>query len=170
MLKCRKNESGHDNEAGGQEMIYYLIALAVFILDQLAKWLVIQNMQIGENIPIIPNFFYLTSLRNSGAAWSILQGQFTVFFVITILVLGTVIYFMQKAGRKQPLFGTSLGLIIGGTLGNFSDRLFRGEVVDFIHVYPFGYNFPVFNLADSSLFIGVGLLLIYMYLDGKKAK
>lgn len=151
-------------------MIYYFLALAIFILDQLSKWLVVRNMQIGENITLIPNFFYLTSLRNAGAAWSILQGQFTVFFVITVVVLGTVIYFMQKAGRKQPLLGTALGLIIGGTLGNFSDRLLRGEVVDFIHVYIFGYNYPVFNLADSSLFIGVGLLLIYMYLDGKKAK
>ncbi|WP_010631015.1 signal peptidase II [Sporolactobacillus vineae] len=151
-------------------MIYYLLALAVFLLDQLAKWLVVQNMQVGESIPIIPHFLYFTSLRNTGAAWSILQGQFTIFFVITVLVLGTVIYLMQKAGRKQPLLGTSLGLIIGGTLGNFSDRLLRGEVVDFVHAYPLGYNFPVFNLADSSLFIGVVLLLIYMYLDGKKAK
>jgi signal peptidase II len=151
-------------------MVYYLLALTVFVLDQLTKWLVVRNMQIGESISIIPHFLYFTSLRNTGAAWNILEGQRTIFFVITVLVLGTVIYFMQKAGRGQPLFGTSLGLIIGGTLGNFSDRLLRGEVVDFVHVYPFGYNFPVFNLADSSLFIGVVLLLIYLYLDGKKAK
>lgn len=151
-------------------MIYYLVALAVLLLDQLSKWMVIRNMNVGESISIIPNVFYLTSLRNTGAAWSILEGQFVFFFIITAVVLSVVIYYMQKVGRKQPLLGTALAFIIGGTLGNFSDRLFRGEVVDFIHVYIVHYNYPVFNLADSSLFIGVLLLIIYLIIDGRKGK
>ncbi|TGB00218.1 lipoprotein signal peptidase [Sporolactobacillus shoreae] len=151
-------------------MIYYLVALVIFLLDQLSKWMVIRNMSVGESISIIPNVFYLTSLRNTGAAWNILEGQFIFFFIITVAVLAVVIYYMQKAGRKQPLLGLSLAFIIGGTVGNFSDRLFRGEVVDFIHVYIVHYNFPVFNLADSSLFIGVILLIIYLFLDGRKEK
>lgn len=151
-------------------MIYYLVALVIFLLDQLSKWMVIRNMSVGESISIVPNVFYLTSLRNTGAAWNILEGQFIFFFIITVAVLAVVIYYMQKAGRKQPLLGLSLAFIIGGTVGNFSDRLFRGEVVDFIHVYIVHYNFPVFNLADSSLFIGVILLIIYLFLDGRKEK
>ncbi|WP_100487611.1 signal peptidase II [Sporolactobacillus pectinivorans] len=151
-------------------MIYYLVALAVLLLDQLSKWMVIRNMNVGESISIIPNVFYLTSLRNTGAAWNILEGQFVFFFIITAVVLSVVIYYMQKVGRKQPLLGTALAFIIGGTLGNFSDRLFRGEVVDFIHVYIVHYNYPVFNLADSSLFIGVLLLIIYLIIDGRKGK
>ncbi|MCQ2008886.1 MAG: signal peptidase II [Sporolactobacillus sp.] len=149
-------------------MIYYALAFIVLLIDQLSKWLVVHNMAIGQSTPIVPGFFYLTSIRNNGAAWSILEGQFVFFFIITIVVLAVVVYYMQKLGRKQPILGTSLGLIIGGTLGNFIDRLFRGEVVDFIHVYIVRYNFPVFNLADSSLFIGVVLLIIYLFLDGKK--
>ncbi|EST13127.1 signal peptidase II [Sporolactobacillus laevolacticus] len=149
-------------------MIYYALAVFVLLIDQLSKWLVIQNMQIGDSVTIIPGFFYLTSIRNTGAAWSILEGQFFFFFIITVVVLAVVIYYMQKYGRKHPLLGTSLGFIIGGTLGNFFDRMFRGEVVDFIHVYLVHYSFPVFNLADSSLFIGVILLIIYLFLDGKK--
>lgn len=151
-------------------MIYYLVALVIFLLDQLSKWMVIRNMSVGESISIVPNVFYLTSLRNTGAAWNILEGQFIFFFIITVAVLAVVIYYMQKAGRKQPLLGLSLAFIIGGTVGNFSDRLFRGEVVDFIHMYIVHYNFPVFNLADSSLFIGVILLIIYLFLDGRKEK
>lgn len=149
-------------------MIFYIIALIILLIDQASKWMVVQNMSIGEDIPIIPHVFYITSLRNSGAAWNILEGQFVFFFIITVVVLGAVIYYMQKAGRKQPLLGTALALIIGGTLGNFSDRLFRGEVVDFIHFYIVRYSYPVFNVADSSLFIGVVLVIIYLFVDGRK--
>ncbi|GAY76506.1 signal peptidase II [Sporolactobacillus inulinus] len=149
-------------------MVYYALALIILIIDQCSKGLVVHNMALGQSITMIPNFFYLTSIRNNGAAWSILEGQFVFFFIITAVVLIIVIYYMQTLGRKQPLLGTSLGLIIGGTLGNFVDRLFRGEVVDFLHFYLIRYNFPVFNLADSSLFLGVVLLIIYLFLDGKK--
>ncbi|MCO7128113.1 signal peptidase II [Sporolactobacillus shoreicorticis] len=149
-------------------MIYYALALIVLLIDQLSKYLVVHNMALGESTPIIPGFFYWTSVRNNGAAWSMLEGQFIFFFIITVIVLAVVVYYMQKLGRKQPLLGISLGIIMGGTLGNFVDRLFRGEVVDFIHFYIVRYSFPVFNLADSSLFIGVVLLIIYLFLDGKK--
>ncbi|RYL92889.1 signal peptidase II [Sporolactobacillus sp. Y61] len=149
-------------------MVYYFIALIVLIVDQLSKWLVVQNMTIGESIQLIPHIFYLTSLRNTGAAWNILEGQFVFFFLVTGVVLVIIIYYMQRYGRKQPLLGTALGLIIGGALGNFVDRLFRGEVVDFFHVYIFQYSFPVFNVADASLSIGVFFMIIYLLKDGKK--
>ncbi|MCO7174634.1 signal peptidase II [Sporolactobacillus kofuensis] len=149
-------------------MIYYALAGLVLLIDQISKWMIVQNMALGQSIAIIPGLFYLTSIRNNGAAWSILEGQFIFFFIITIIVLVAVVYYMQKIGRKQPLLGTSLGLIIGGTLGNFLDRMLRGEVVDFIHVYIIHYSFPVFNIADSSLCIGVILLIMYLFLDGKK--
>ncbi|GGL44631.1 signal peptidase II [Sporolactobacillus putidus] len=149
-------------------MIFYILAGIILALDQLSKWMVVHNMIVGEDLPIIPHVFYLTSLRNTGAAWNILEGQFVFFFIITAIVLGIVIYYMQKVGRKQPLLGTALALIIGGTLGNFSDRLFRGEVVDFIHFYIIHYSYPVFNIADSSLFIGVVLIVIYLFVDGRK--
>lgn len=149
-------------------MIYYIAACVILMIDQLTKWLVVRNMTVGQSIPIIPDVFYLTSLRNTGAAWSILEGQFVFFFIVTFAALVILIYYMQKAGRKQPLLGMALALIIGGTLGNFIDRLFRGEVVDFIHVYIIHYSFPVFNAADSSLSIGVVLLLLYLFLDGRR--
>ena len=144
-------------------MIYYIIALAVVAIDQWTKWLVVMYMRLGESIPIIPNGLYITSHRNRGAAWGILQGQFWLFYLITVIVVIGLIVYIQRLPRGERLFGVALGLMLGGAIGNFIDRLFRKEVVDFIHAYIGTYSFPVFNIADSALTIGVALLFIKMF-------
>ncbi|WP_075980996.1 signal peptidase II [Bacillus massilinigeriensis] len=151
-------------------MFYYIIALMVIALDQLTKWLVVKNMDYGESIRIIENFLYITSHRNQGAAWGILQGQMWFFYIITLVVILGIIYYIQKATKGKVLFGVSLGLILGGAIGNFIDRVIRKEVVDFVHTYIFGYNFPVFNVADSALVIGVGLLIIHLFIEERESK
>ncbi|MGP4078133.1 signal peptidase II [Halobacillus sp. K22] len=150
--------------------VYYLIAMAIIILDQWTKWLVVSNMQIGESIPIIENFFYLTSHRNQGAAWGILQGQMWFFYIITIIVIGVVIYYMQQFAKESRLAGVALSLILGGAIGNFIDRVFRKEVVDFADTLIFSYDFPIFNVADSALVIGVILVMLATLLDERKKK
>ncbi len=150
-------------------MFFYLIALFVILVDQITKWLIVSKMQFGESITIIENVLYITSHRNRGAAWGILQGQMWLFYVITIIVICAIVYYIQKAKGKS-LLGVSLGLMLGGAIGNFIDRAVRKEVVDFIHTYIFGYNFPVFNIADSSLVIGVILLMIVMLRDERETK
>jgi signal peptidase II len=91
--------------------------------------------------------------------------------VITIIVVVAIIYYMQKYAKQNAMLGVALSLMLGGAIGNFIDRLFRKEVVDFIHTYIFGYNFPIFNIADSSLTIGVILLFIYfLFFEEKKQK
>lgn len=151
-------------------MFYYLIALFVILLDQITKWLIVSKMNFGDSITIIENVLYITSHRNAGAAWGILQGQMWLFYVITLIVIGAIIYYLQKAARGKWLLGVSLGLMLGGAIGNFLDRLIRKQVVDFIHTYIFGYNFPVFNIADSALCIGVILLMISMLRDERETK
>ncbi|NRD78804.1 signal peptidase II [Bacillus sp. BRMEA1] len=151
-------------------MFYYLIAIFVILLDQMTKWLIVKNMFFGESIPIIDNVLYITSHRNRGAAWGILQGQMWLFYAITIIVIAVIMYYLHKAARGKRLLGISLALMLGGAIGNFIDRVFRKEVVDFIHTFIFGYNFPVFNIADSSLVIGVALLIIQMLLDERGSK
>jgi signal peptidase II len=141
-------------------VIYYMIALVVIAIDQWTKWLVVKYMRLGESIPIIPDVLYITSHRNRGAAWGILQGQFWLFYLITVIVVIGLIVYIQRLPRGERLFGVALGLMLGGAIGNFIDRLFRKEVVDFIHAYIGTYSFPVFNIADSSLTIGVVLLFI----------
>ncbi|MFA8437568.1 signal peptidase II [Pueribacillus sp. YX66] len=143
-------------------MIYYLIALIVIAIDQVTKWLIVTNMKIGEQIPLIENLLYITSHRNKGAAFGILQGQMGLFFVITIFVVVGIVYYLQKQ-VKYVGTGIAFGLILGGALGNFIDRLFRGEVVDFIDVKIINYDFPIFNVADSSLVIGVILLMLFTF-------
>ncbi|OLS42034.1 signal peptidase II [Bacillus sp. MRMR6] len=151
-------------------MFYYLIALFIILIDQVTKWLIVTKMHLGESIPVINDILYITSHRNRGAAWGILQGQMWLFYVITVIVIVAIVYYIQKETKNKWLLGVSLAFMLGGAIGNFIDRLFRKEVVDFIHSYIFGYNFPVFNIADSALVIGVVLLMIQMLRDEKEAK
>lgn len=151
-------------------MRYYLIALLVIIIDQVTKWLVVTRMELRESIPLIENLLYFTSHRNKGAAFGILQGQMWFFYIVTSIVIVGIIYYIQKEKNKSRLLGTSLGFILGGAIGNFIDRLFRGEVVDFVDTFIFGYNFPIFNVADSALCVGVALLFIKIVTDERKAK
>jgi signal peptidase II len=151
-------------------VFYYLLAVVVILFDQVTKWVVVQTMRLGQSIPIIENFFYLTSHRNRGAAWGILEGQMWFFYIITVIVIVFVVYYLQTQGKKQPLLGTALALILGGAIGNFIDRLFRKEVVDFLDVYIFSYDYPIFNIADSALVVGVGLIIIQTFLDSRSVK
>lgn len=151
-------------------MIYYVIALFVIAIDQISKWLIVKNMELGTSIPIIDNVLYITSYRNRGAAWGILENKMWFFYIITVVFVVFIVIYMQKYAKTDKLLGISLGLILGGAIGNFIDRVFRQEVVDFIHVYIFSYNYPVFNIADSALCIGVVLIIIQTLLEGKKTK
>lgn len=127
-------------------------------------------MELGDSIKVIEDFLYITSHRNRGAAWGILEGQMWFFYVITVIVIIGIIYYIQKAAKGKMLFGVSLGFMLGGAIGNFIDRVFRNEVVDFVNTYIFGYDFPVFNIADSALVIGVAMLMIQMLLEERALK
>ncbi|WP_163530439.1 signal peptidase II [Halobacillus ihumii] len=150
--------------------IFYLIAAAIIVLDQLTKWIIVRTMEIRESIPVIENFFYITSHRNQGAAWGILQGQMWFFYIVTVIVIGVIIYYMGQYAKQSSFVGVALALILGGAIGNFIDRLFRKEVVDFLNFYIGNYNFPIFNVADSSLVVGVIFVLIATFIDERRQK
>ncbi|AIC94903.1 MULTISPECIES: signal peptidase II [Shouchella] len=145
----------------------YIIAIIIIGFDQLTKWLVVENMMLGERITVIENIFHIFSHRNSGAAFGILQGQMWLFYIITVVMVGVIIYLIQTEAKKHTLLKWALGLILGGAIGNFIDRLFRQEVVDFIDTFG---NFPIFNIADSALTVGVGLFLINLLLESRREK
>ncbi|GGB57163.1 signal peptidase II [Fictibacillus barbaricus] len=148
-------------------MFYYLVALLIFAVDQATKWLIVKKMELGQSISIIDQVFYITSHRNRGAAFGILQDQRYFFIIITIIVVGAVIYYLQKHAH-DTLLKTALALVLGGAVGNFIDRLLHGEVVDFLDVKIGSYDFPIFNVADSALVIGVGLIFIQSFMESKK--
>jgi len=125
---------------------------------------------VGESIKVISNFLYITSHRNQGAAWGILQGKMWLFYIVTIVVLVILFMFFKNEGYGRPDVQLGLSLLIAGSIGNFIDRLFRGEVVDFVDTYIFSYNFPIFNVADAALTLGVIVLIIVILFEGKEEK
>ena len=136
------------------------ISLILFLIDQISKLLVVKLIDINNPIEIIKNFFYLTYTHNTGAAFSILTGQRIFLIVIAIIILIILFNYLRKNKIERKVDKIAFSLIIGGSLGNLLDRIVRGYVIDFIDVKIFGYNFPVFNLADTFIVIGVILLLI----------
>ena len=149
-------------------LIIAIVAITL-IVDQLTKYLVVTQMNLGQSIPLIDNFLYITSHRNEGAAWGILQGKMMFFYIITLVVVGVVIVWLSRLDvKKDKLLVIALAFILGGALGNFIDRVFYQHVVDFIDTYIFGYDFPIFNIADSALSIGVALMALDAILDTKR--
>lgn len=147
---------------------YYLIAIIVVLIDQWTKWLVVKKMNVSEQITIIENFFYITSHRNKGAAWGILQNQMIFFYIITVIAVIGIIYLIQKQAKDNHVLAISLSLILGGAIGNFIDRLFRKEVVDFLDFIIFTYDYPIFNIADSALVVGVMIIILQTIVDERK--
>ncbi|CUN14272.1 MULTISPECIES: signal peptidase II [Turicibacter] len=149
-------------------LIIAIVALTI-VLDQVTKYLVASQMTIGQSIPIIDNFLYITSHRNAGAAWGIFQGKMMFFYLITLAVIAVVIVWMTRLDiKKDKWLMIALALILGGAVGNFIDRVLYQHVVDFIDTYILGYDFPIFNIADSALCIGVVLMAIDAILDMKR--
>ena len=151
---------------------YYGLAVFVIILDQWTKWLIVKNMEFGERIAVWDPWFGILSHRNRGAAWGMLEGQMWLFSIVTIGVIIAIIYFYHKEAKGKPLFQVGLMLLLGGAIGNFIDRIFRGEVVDFADVLIpiINYDFPIFNIEDAALTIAVVVLMIGLIAEDKKEK
>lgn len=147
-----------------------ILGLGLIGADQLTKYLVVRFMDLGESIPILGEFLQITSHRNSGAAWGMFEGQMIFFYLITIVVLALLVYIFIKEAKDNLMMQLAITFLIAGALGNFIDRLLFQEVVDFVDVLIINYNFPIFNVADSALTIGVALMLIEFFITGKEEK
>lgn len=150
---------------------YYVLALILFVIDFVTKKMIATKMELAEEISVIGNFFLITSHRNRGAAFGILQEQRTFFIIITsVILIGLITYIQLMRKTGKPILLTGLALVLGGALGNFIDRVRFGEVVDFFK-FNFGdYTFPIFNVADSGIVIGVGLILLDTLLSAREEK
>jgi len=151
-----------------------LIGLLVVALDQATKFWIMQSMRLHESIPIVPNLFSLTYIRNPGAAFGLLAGSSDafrmVFFGLTSLfalgLLGTI---LVRLPEKDWIGQLSIAGILGGAIGNLIDRLRFGEVIDFLDVYIEAYHWPAFNVADSAISVGVVCLIIHFAFERKEA-
>lgn len=146
----------------------YLISFICFILDFLSKFIIINTLNLEEEITIIKDFFSLIYIRNTGAAFGILKSHTLLLVFITLVFIYLFIRYVSKNTFKEFEY-ISLGLIFGGALGNFFDRIVNNYVIDFFSFNIFGYSFPVFNVADIFVVVGV-FLLLFDYLGGVKWK
>ena len=148
--------------------VHYLILSAVVILlDLWTKWLVVQRIDLHEAVPIIPNFFQLVHVRNTGAAFGIGANASSriiplLLNVGAIAVFCVVVVYAFRSAVTDRLLQTGLHLILGGAIGNLLDRFRFGYVVDFLDVFTGTHHWPAFNVADSAICIGIGLLFLDM--------
>ena len=143
-------------------MTFYIAAF-VFVLDRLTKIIVVNNIFLGQSIKIIPNIFYLTLILNNGAAFGLLKNNNPLFVSVSVFVIAFIVAYVWSHGKKYGTLPLALGLILGGALGNLFDRVRFGHVIDFLDCRIW----PVFNIADSSITIGI-IILVYNMLTRKK--
>lgn len=146
-------------------MIWITIILSV-ILDQAGKYIVQYNEALHD-VRLIPGFFHITYVKNTGMAWSMLSGYPQLLALIAAAAVGVMLWYLLTK-KPDRLTAFAVALMAGGALGNLIDRLVYGYVRDFLNFYIFGYDFPVFNIADAALCIGVFLLLIASLKEERK--
>ncbi len=149
-------------------LIYLFIVVSLVSLDQYTKSIVLNYFELYQSKTIIDGFFSLTYVQNFGAGFSIMQNARTTFLIITPICLVGFTYLFIKSNDK--LSKTALLLMISGTIGNFIDRIVRVYVVDFLDFIIFGWDFPIFNVADIFLTVGVCLYIIALIKEEKDAK
>lgn len=146
-------------------MLFFGIAILVIVCDQLTKLWIVHNFALYETLPVVPGFFQITYLTNTGAAFGLLAGHpawwrqlFFVGVAIAALIAIGVLY--RKMARDHAGYVVALALICGGAIGNLIDRIRLGSVIDFLYFSLAGHYWPAFNVADSAITIGVGLFLL----------
>ena len=142
---------------------YFLLSALIVGLDQWLKFWIVANLELGEVQNLIPNILSLTYIQNTGAAWSILEGQMVFFTIITTIAGIVVTYLLIRYRQENKFLTIGLALVLAGAIGNFIDRVRLNYVVDMFQTDFM--NFPIFNVADMSLVIGVGLIFIYTLFD-----
>lgn len=151
-------------------LIYFFIVTVLVFIDQFSKSLIVSTIDLNQSITVIKGFFNITYVRNYGAGFSIMQNATTTFYIITPICLILFIYLLIKTKKKDYLSKTALLLMIGGTIGNFLDRIINVYVVDFLDFIIFGWDFPVFNFADICLTIGVSIYIISLLKESKNER
>ena len=148
----------------------YSISTIVIMIDQIIKILVSTKMKLNEEMEVIPNFFSINFVKNKGAAFSILQDQKILLVIISLVVLFFLNKYIDKTKALSKYSIISLGFIIGGIIGNLLDRLIQDGVIDYLSFQINKYFFPIFNIADSFIIIGVVLMIIGLIKEEKELK
>ena len=140
-----------------------ILTLVFLIIDVVSKLVVSNLMDVNDSLMIIKDFFYITYVRNTGAAWSIFAGETLGLVVVSLIIISLIVYYILKNKPKTTIEKIGYSMVLGGAIGNLIDRIVYGYVIDFFDIYIFGYDYPIFNLADSFILVGVVLLMIHTW-------
>ncbi len=137
----------------------YIIAVLILIIDQVSKTLIETFVKLNDSVQVIKDFFYITVVHNTGGAWSIFSNHSYLFIIASVIAIILLIKFMF--GFKNNLRNNiAFAFLFGGIFSNLADRIFLGYVRDFLDFKLFGYNYPIFNIADITIVVGVILLIV----------
>ncbi len=144
-----------------------LISAVVVILDQLTKFLIMEWMPIHKSVVIIPGFLDITHLHNSGVAFGMFSDSPSdikqlLLTSLSVIAVGVLFYLYHQTNKMYRFMMAGFALLLGGALGNLIDRIFMGEVVDFIDVYIGDLHWPAFNIADSAITVGIAILIYHV--------
>ncbi|MFO7612229.1 MAG: signal peptidase II [Clostridia bacterium] len=139
---------------------WFLVTAATLAADRLSKHYISSTMELGESTEVIKDFFYITHHTNTGAAWGIFGNITMLLGIISIIVAAGLVYFFVKYDMWPVRL--SIAMIISGAIGNAIGRIFNGKVTDFLDFYIFGYDFPIFNVADIMVTMGTAVLVVYI--------
>jgi len=137
-------------------LLVLIVAALVVAMDQVTKYLVLRALSLHQSVPVLPGIFHITLVRNPGAAFGLFPGGTGLFVFVSVAVIGLILFFFRDISKEGRTLRIALGLQMGGAMGNLLDRVRLGYVVDF-----FDFRiWPVFNVADSAIVVGIGLILL----------
>ena len=147
-------------------MLMMIILTMVFlVIDVVSKILVSNLMDVYDSVIIVRDVFYITYVRNTGAAWSMFAGKTWLLIGVSLIIIGLICFYIYKNKPKSKKEMVGYSLVLGGAIGNFLDRIIYGYVIDFFDFYIFGYDYPIFNMADVFIVIGVMILILCVWRD-----
>lgn len=136
-------------------------SIILLIIDIVIKLIISNKLILNESICVINNFFYITYVKNTGVAWSILSGKINLIIIITLIIISVLIIYIFNKKNYSILEIISYSMILSGSIGNLIDRIIYGYVIDYLDFNILGYNYPIFNFADMCIVIGIILILIF---------
>jgi signal peptidase II len=153
--------------------ILLVFCLGILLLDQWTKSMVVQKLPLYQRLEVIQGFFNLTHVRNTGGAFGIFGGErgglgSILFVVVSLIAIGAIVFLFLKIKESEKTLALSFSLILSGAVGNLIDRLRYGEVVDFLDFHLSTYHWPAFNVADSAICIGIGLMALELLKGDRK--
>ncbi len=155
--------------------ILLIFCFGILLLDQWTKYMIVQTLRLYQKVEVIHGFFNIVHVRNTGGAFGIFGGEkggigSFLFVVVSLIAIGAIVFLFVKTRENEKALAVSFSLILSGALGNLIDRLHYGEVVDFLDVYLTTYHWPAFNVADSAICVGIGLMALEVLIKDRKRR